>query len=434
MINNASLTPRTPESLLIAFLTIWNIGLYRREARLTNLEVVTRIETVLDDIRESGFLELQSIPTTIPTITVARVVRDGQVQTMPFTLLVEGDVLLLAYGDVSPGRMRHIAPPPQATPTPHMTTSAAAAAAAASSSSSSHPIPPAVSSASHPHSHYNTSSPSMQVQNVVIEKGCVLTFDMIASTQNSSLTGFFHFELLETPLVDTLKASLNYSRPETVIIWQIKKLRHFLLSRVVWSVLGLSMLINLIRFSVQYTLFQVSPSASSIPSDSASIASQAIEMLLSFQIYILILLLPLWLPTMCLVARSYGNAQILSLLDALQTSKVQFKDKDDIDEFDAAPPPTKDIATEWRAIAEKFWDQLIRFDVEFLARTTGLIESLANTTVICTVDREGTISMPFPTVDKLFLLSDTGDPVVLDVVELPHSIKFEDQDWEKYLG
>jgi hypothetical protein len=42
--------------------------------------------------------------------------------------------------------------------------------------------------------------------------------------------------------------------------------------------------------------------------------------------------------------------------------------------------------------------------------------------------------MPFPTVDKLFLLSDTGDPVVLDVVELPHSIKFEDQDWEKYLG
>ena len=82
-------------------------------------------------------------------------------------------------------------------------------------------------------------------------------------------------------------------------------------------------------------------------------------------------------------------------------------------------------------ILVKFWDQLIRFDVDFLARSSGLIESLADTTVICSIDREGTISKTFPSVDKLFFLNEDADPIILDVVELEHSaLKFEDNDWK----
>lgn len=275
-----------------------------------------------------------SIPTTIPTITVARVIRDGTIHTMPFTLLVEDDIILLAYGDTAPARAKHI-------PAPH----------------SQHPVQP-----------------------LELVQGQILAFESVQSNPDSIKSGFFYFQLLETPLIETLQSSLAFDRPETVIMWQIKKLRSFLVNRVIWVVVGVSFIVNLIRFVVGYSMHSWK-------------ADQAIELLLSLQVYVLILLLPLWLPTMCLVARSYGNAQILCLLDAIHTSKVQFEDKEDVDEFDAAPPPTKNIATAWSSIAEKFWDQLIRFDVDFLARTTGLIESLANTTVICAVDREGTISM-----------------------------------------
>jgi hypothetical protein len=45
------------------------------------------------------------------------------------------------------------------------------------------------------------------------------------------------------------------------------------------------------------------------------------------------------------------------------------------------------------SVWKMFVDQLFRVDVSFLARTTGLVESLASTTVICSIDREGSLSL-----------------------------------------
>lgn len=188
-----------------------------------------------------------------------------------------------------------------------------------------------------------------------------------------------YFRLLDTPLIATLNASLVTTRPETVVIWQLLKLNDVIVGRVLWITSLISLCINAARFGLLV--------------GGGGSWRLGLDLLVSSQVYVVALLLPLWLPTMLLVARSYGNAQILTLLEALQQSNnVQFEDAVDVDEFDAAPPPTKNIATKWSPIWEKFLDQLIRFDVDFLARTTGLIESLADTTVICSIDREGTVS------------------------------------------
>ena len=80
----------------------------------------------------------------------------------------------------------------------------------------------------------------------------------------------------------------------------------------------------------------------------------------------------------------------MTLFDALQSSKTAFEDSEDVDEFDVAPPPTKNLIIDRNLAWKRFIDQIVTGDVSFVM---GLAETLANTTVICAIDREGTISL-----------------------------------------
>lgn len=80
----------------------------------------------------------------------------------------------------------------------------------------------------------------------------------------------------------------------------------------------------------------------------------------------------------------------MPLFDALQSSKDAFEDSEDIDEFDVAPAPTKNLLVDKKIVWKRFIDQIFTGDVSFVI---GLVETLANTTVICAIDREGTISL-----------------------------------------
>jgi hypothetical protein len=47
----------------------------------------------------------------IPTITLSRALRDGVAQNVPWSLLITGDVLMLGFGDIAPGRLVNIPAP-----------------------------------------------------------------------------------------------------------------------------------------------------------------------------------------------------------------------------------------------------------------------------------------------------------------------------------
>ncbi|KAJ3224161.1 hypothetical protein HK099_000152 [Clydaea vesicula] len=343
-------------SILLFLIAIWNVILFVREARLTQLEVVTRIETVIENLRESKSLTVREyikIPDTLPTVAVAHVLRDEQIYTVPLSMLVESDILLMTFGEASPYRLVNV-PPPGVEINP-------------------------------------------ELPEFILEKNEVLSQNLQRSFPYGESQGKMYFKLLETPLLFSLKAALDKKRPETVIVWRLRKLNRLLVTRVIWVLLGTSLVINLIRFFLEIATndYQLNQQSKTLV--------VVMQLLLNMQANSHS---SLGLPTMLLIARSYGNAQIICLLEELQNStNAHFEDKDDIDEFDPAPPPTLQIATSWGIllpslvltptegpIAKKFWDQLIRFDVDFLARTTGLIESLADTTVICSIDREGTLS------------------------------------------
>lgn len=65
------------------------------------------------------------------------------------------------------------------------------------------------------------------------------------------------------------------------------------------------------------------------------------------QILSVLPILPISTPTIMLLTRSFGNAYILTLFEALQSSKTEFTDQEDVDEFDAAPAPTKNLSLSW---------------------------------------------------------------------------------------
>ncbi|KAJ3041841.1 hypothetical protein HDV00_008545 [Rhizophlyctis rosea] len=294
----------------------------------------------------------------------------------------QDDVIQLAYGDTAPCRIQYV------------------------------------------YSHFDL-APENTAPQYFLEKGEIFIPSLFGSPPNPTILrravvneGQFHFRVVETPIRSMLSAALNFKRPETVLSKQLAVFRNVYARFVLWIVLGISLLINVLRYGI---------TAAKKP----EVRPQGIEMLLVLQVYAILPILPLALPTFILVVRSYGNAQILSLFDALQSSNTEFEDKESVDEFDAAPPPMKDLRADWRAVWNRFLDQLIKVDIKFLARTTGLVDSLANTTVICAIDREGTIAAAFPSVEQLFFLKDSEDTAVLDIAShaAEPGIKFEDRDW-----
>ncbi|CAG8734899.1 8203_t:CDS:2, partial [Funneliformis caledonium] len=269
-----------------------------------------------------------------------KVVRDGVVRSFPTTLLVEGDVVEMLYGDVAPCKMMLIQKGP----------------------------------------------PSNVSSNNILEASHVFKpsfFNDMTSKevweQHVQNRGRYQFVLLETPWANSLKAALVQDRPATIIYKQADVLRKFFY-RILIIVLGLAVGINLLRFILKEAI-----------SENGHL-DQAFELLVVFPIYAILPIIPLPFPTLWLIVRALWN---------------------------------------------KFRYLLTKWDGTSLTRSTNLFESLGSTTIICSIDREGTISSPFASVDQIYFPKANEDPTLLDIAEDPSTefgVKFEDQDWNQHLS
>ncbi|CAG8845232.1 10358_t:CDS:2, partial [Racocetra persica] len=79
------------------------------EKKLISLEINERAKNIVNQLKQSGMNTIQDIKIPfVPSLTVAKVVRDGLVRSFPTTLLVEGDIVEMLYGDIAPCRMKLI--------------------------------------------------------------------------------------------------------------------------------------------------------------------------------------------------------------------------------------------------------------------------------------------------------------------------------------
>ncbi|KAI7868213.1 uncharacterized protein EV154DRAFT_432195 [Mucor mucedo] len=394
------------EALLLLALTAWNAYIFYREQVLAYREMTDRAATIIGALERSGMNMVQDtkIP-FIPSMSVAKVVRDGVVRIFPVNLLVEGDVVEMLYGDIAPGRMKYIHKKGLAKDN---------------------------DSENEEDTNSSKSEPPLNTKEYYIAKDQSFKPSFFGIPPPSGLMeeymrsrGRHQFLLLESPLEKNMRRALNQKRPDTVMHNESHVIIRIFYRYIIWIVLGIALVVNFLRYGLRSTLINHFP------------VDQLVEEVFTMSIYAIIPLLPLCIPSMWIVARSFGNAQLLILFEALQISKTEYEDDDEVDEFDAeAPPPTKDLELSPNAVWDRFLSLLTKWDRLSLTRSTNLLESLGSTTVICCLDREGTIANPFPTVEQLMFPNNEEDITYLDVEEdsdEPSGLKFEDQDWEQYL-
>ncbi|KAJ2333865.1 hypothetical protein GGI00_002120, partial [Coemansia sp. RSA 2681] len=123
------------------------------------------------------------------------------------------------------------------------------------------------------------------------------------------------------------------------------------------------------------------------------------------------------------------TARVVAVFDALQRSKTEYEDTADIDAFDVeALPPTKDVAVGARAVAARARWLWAHCDYRNLARSTSLAETLGNVTVICCVDREGTLAEPLRVPEQIVVPA-ADDVAVLDL----DGAAIVDDGWQAHL-
>lgn len=375
------------EAIWISVFVAWNFVLYQRELSLEAHELLDRAECLIDKLKDAGMNMIQEV--RIPSassVSVVRVVRDGVVRTFPFNLLVQGDIIELAYGDRAPCGARYV---------------------------------------------FCSSRMPLDKSDFLLRKSQLFTPSLFGIPPSRGMdqeialnNGRFQFVLTETPLSHCLKEAFEITRPKSIMTNQLGVLRDIWRHWALWITSGLALVVNVLRFAIPY-------SVGKLP------VSQWFEMIIVGTVYTVMPILMLPVPALLLACRAYGNAQVLTLFDQLQTTKKDYEDEEDVDEFDAAPPPTMDVDLDWRLVFRRF-ERLFRTnDAAALTRSSALFESMASITAICSVDKEGTIAMPFPELEQVYCFDETGEPVVLDVTEDPrayYGMRFEESDWPRFIS
>ncbi|XP_028413200.1 transmembrane protein 94-like isoform X2 [Dendronephthya gigantea] len=178
------------------------------------------------------------------------------------------------------------------------------------------------------------------------------------------------FTVVEAPLEGKLRTTFYSSqrRPTSLLdnerCYVIKQVLQF---RVIPVILGLSFLINLIRFLLSRDDF-----------------GSWSEMIFILQAYVIIPLLPLLFPLMWIVINCFGTARIQVLFKS-EISQLSKK---------VSLLPLSDVNYH-------FW-KIFKGESDTLSRTANLLHTLGTISVLCCVNKDGILASPNPNAEKVF--------------------------------
>ncbi|KAJ2693410.1 hypothetical protein GGH99_001168 [Coemansia sp. RSA 1285] len=368
-----------------------------RESRLETRELEMRVRAVSQEIRGWTGIYADLRTPQLPTVTTYTVLRDGVWRDVPTLLVVEGDTVALAYGEEAPCLVA-------------LRTDRSGAGSADAAG--------------------------------VLERGQRLTPDAMRTWKppgrawdprtvgHAALAGRVLFRAKDTPLRSHLEQIARHHQRTGRSVLQNQM-------RVV---------IRLCALRVMPALFACALVANAVIYGVVSAAQEAnyrmgVEVVIGKTVYVVFpfACTVLW-PVLWIVARIFTNACEVVLFDTLQRSKTDYEDTDNIDEFDVeALPPTKDVTVGIGAIFDRMRWLWWNCDFRTLSRSSNLSETLGNVTVICSVDKEGTIAEPFCSPEQIVVPNGT-DYAILDVGEQNQAepgagagVVIVDEGWEQFL-
>lgn len=205
--------------------------------------------------------------------------------------------------------------------------------------------------------------------------------------------GRFRFVLQETPFAAyVLENLITTKRPKSVLSQQADILRR--IAR--WS----KFVFLILAFLANGLLLLIYPNPS-FRQDSSKF-HYYLSHLIYYPFFVIIPFIPLNIEFLLQTMRLYGDARIFVLFEALKKEKTPYTNYDDSeDEFDVeAGPLTKVLSLPFYDVLKKIVTLVFSGDRMSVTRTKNIFESLASTSVICYVDKEGTLGGPFPVAEK----------------------------------
>ncbi|KAJ1674927.1 hypothetical protein EV182_002280, partial [Spiromyces aspiralis] len=382
------------------------LALVRHEKRLSSAELRDRIHAIAYEIETWPGIYTKLNTPMIPTVTAYHTLRDGTWVVVPTLMLVKGDIIALGYGERVPCSIKLVKDFDDS------------------------------SSGDGGHGEHEFTLKRGQMFSPAVCSSWRFLQDVSAPSGGKGEAGLkrkgqpdgrTRFRVLETPLQSHLSKVLHEEsqRHQTVLQNQILVVSRLLYQYVLPTTAVGAFVINFVRFIVTDVAQR-------------QMRRMAIETIVGSVVHIVfpfaasMSLVWLWY-----LARHYANAHTLMLFEALQRSKTDFTDDADIDEFDVeAPAPTKDVVVKQGTVWRKMLWLFRNSDFRNFSRSTCLVESLGNITVIASIDREGTISHSFCTPEQLIVPVSDEDIAIFDL-GIPAggagAPVIEDVGWERYI-
>ena len=359
------------ECVFLLGLLLFNFWLVDREMDHDNTELRRKLQHSIKQLKALSWSPQTSVPIPMTRLlSITRVCRDGKWEYLPYSLLVDGDIIELSFGETSPANVKSL-------------------------------------------------DCDMTLEANQVFRPNMLPMHM-KPNEKISHAGKFLFQVQNMPIIDNLKAVFcnRKPRPKTVFRNQVEAMYQMLWRKWIPVFIFLSLISNIARLAL-----------------SSDPWTMWLEFLVIQQIYVVIPLLPMTTFVLWIVMRTLGNAKIILLFDQLQQSTTPFDDNAEVDEFDEqAPPPTKEIEFGQALILGKLFKELLHMEEP---HSGTLFETLGTITVICSVDRVGTIANPVPQVEQMLVFDpDSMDPSVLDLNHVDTDVTglFEDKDWKSHLA
>ncbi|KAJ8664808.1 hypothetical protein QAD02_006470 [Eretmocerus hayati] len=342
------------EASIIILLAGFNCILVISDNRFRHLEILHRVKILLKQIgaaKSKCIWTPENYPHLCsplsPCITLQWTYRDGHMVNLPWSLLVDGDIIVIKPGQHAPGYC----------------------------------IP------------YNdTDAPILHAKEVYCPQACSGSGNVFSGPQARTPLRNCLYRLQETPYLTNLRMAFDegLNRPVTCYNRERHLAMRYCVEQFIYPVLLIFLLIvNFIRFfySTAYAgighwteMFLIQPVAVSLP------------------------LLPMAFPLWWISLNCFGMARFKALFQLYQSSKkAQF-----LDPFEETSDPNHlEVVYNWTELSEYFWN--IMFGREHtMTRSANILHVLGSVTALCCVDKKGILSWPNPTAEKVFFLRNTN--------------------------